>query len=43
MHVPVGVALDRFGSRRLILTGVLTMAIAEHAAGARHRRVKTPG
>jgi MFS family permease len=29
MQVPVGVALDRFGSRRMILTGALTMAAGQ--------------
>jgi MFS family permease len=29
LQVPVGVALDRFGSRRMILTGALTMAVGQ--------------
>ena len=29
LQVPVGVALDRFGSRRLILAGALTMAVGQ--------------
>ncbi|MCZ2829276.1 MFS transporter [Modestobacter sp. VKM Ac-2986] len=29
LQVPVGVALDRFGSRRLILTGALTMSVGQ--------------
>ena len=31
MQVPVGVALDRFGSRRLVLVGALTMAAGQLA------------
>ncbi len=34
MQVPVGVALDRFGSRRLLLTGALTMAAGQLALAA---------
>ncbi len=29
LQVPVGVALDRFGSRRLIVTGAVTMAVGQ--------------
>jgi MFS family permease len=29
LQVPVGVALDRFGARRMILTGALTMAVGQ--------------
>src|SRR3954467_12249154 len=31
LQVPVGVALDRFGSRRMILAGALTMAAGQFA------------
>jgi nitrate/nitrite transporter NarK len=31
LQVPVGVALDRFGSRRMILAGALTMAVGQLA------------
>jgi MFS family permease len=34
LQVPVGVALDRFGSRRMILTGALTMAAGQLALAA---------
>ena len=33
LQVPVGVALDRFGSRRMILAGALTMAAGQLDAG----------
>jgi len=33
MQIPVGVALDRFGSRRLIVTGGVTMAVGQALLG----------
>ena len=43
LQVPVGVALDRFGSRRMILAGALTMAAGQLVLALADRRAHRGG